>query len=759
MDEEDFFGEEYFPVDPDEEILDVPIDMEGDDLPASPKKLDIDPRQEEPPPPPVVEEDPLVQDDIIPLSSPPEDASNFFAVTSSHSSRMYLRTRTATTPSQSSSGRSFLERPIQDLIAMSAEYSAKRDQQLAQWLQITSANVTGDTRQYVDKYKPMRFIDLLSDDALNKHMLSWLSEWRKNSLHPSNSITISAPAIPISADPQNRKVLLIGGGPGVGKSALIDVCCRHFKYAVVESNAADERGRAAIQKTITDVCGNRSVIDSSKPQILVIEEVDGEECAAADVLVDILTKHPEMIKRPVICVCSDVYKKSMKGLRELSTVITMSQPKQLRLSEKLKSICQQEKLKIESLAVDRLIQICECDIRSCLNQLQALASRLGAKEGETIRVADVAKYVGNDGNSRSADAAVKDNHKSEFELIQLLFEPKRSRGPKYKDQVAVAISTAKSLPYSLGDVFAHCFLTIPFTDANLRYTSTLIELMALTDTGVMAHGGWELPMRFASHWCAAIGKPRIDILGARNLISARYSRHADRDAVTAALVKSSLHSARAARTLIACKSAWGLYVTRLLLFAMSPEHNPVWVKKGNFVHPDIERISNIYAQFGVELVKESNHGDITAPDRHIYVMRPNLRILSELESDGAVADAAIPFFPVGSPMGELLRATVHTQLTKAVSGQEASVQMIARGSKRSIAPQVDEDDTGLAKKSKTVISLSSWASNKSSTNSGDGARGQIVVKKFPFEFRFNEGHTNAVKRVLRLKDFLVSRHI
>lgn len=78
MDEEDVFGDEYIPVDPDEEMLDVPIDMDGDDLPASPKKLDIEPRQEEPlPAPVVVEEEPLVQDDIIPLSSPPEDASDF----------------------------------------------------------------------------------------------------------------------------------------------------------------------------------------------------------------------------------------------------------------------------------------------------------------------------------------------------------------------------------------------------------------------------------------------------------------------------------------------------------------------------------------------------------------------------------------------------------------------------------------------------------------------------------------------------------
>ena len=770
------FGEDCFPIDPDEELDAVDMDgvemeLEATATPAKPSAEApmtpnpvVKPVKEATPAPPTPEV--TWVEDVRPSLLPPADAS-FFSISSAgndDSVRVYLKERTVTAPVVSEMTGQFLEKPLAELHAMAIDQSATRAAEFAQWLTVANANTTTDNRQFVDKYKPLRFIDLLSDDFVNKQMLTWLSEWRKNSMSPSATTTISAPVVAVPHEPgtlpppaQNMKVMLIGGPPGVGKSALIEVCCRHFKYQLVESNASDDRGRLSMIKTVTDVCGNRSVLDATNPQILVIEEVDGDECAAADVLVDILNKHPETIKRPVICVCTDVYKRSLKYLRDLSTVLILDPPKQMRLAEKLKWICQQESVKIESLAIDRLISLCEGDVHSCLNQLQALASRVGRSATDSVKVADVMKYVGNDGNSRSADAAVKDNQKSEYELMQLLFEPKRSRPANYRDAVNVAIANSKSLPQSVGDVFSHCFVTIPYTDVNLRYTAEVCGLMSLTDTGVMA-GGHTLPMRYASHWCAAVGKPRIDIQGARKLIATRYSRQADRAAITAALVKSALHSVRASKIMM---TKWGLYVTRLLLLVMSPEHNPVWVKKGTTVHPEIDRIAKIYAEFGIELVSDSGNGsggELTVTDftrggktTNEYVMNPNLRLLSEL--DDVAAEQAIPGFAVGSQMGELLRAQVRLHLTKMQSANDSSAELISKG-KRTMEFVEDEQ----SKKARTAISLSTWAARPLAAGTSSTGTGVPVMKKFPFEFRFNEGHTNAVRRVLHLRDFLVTRN-
>jgi DNA polymerase III delta prime subunit len=689
-------------------------------------------------------ESPQLVEDIKPSTNPPTDCETFFTITSAidTANRFYLRQRKRTDSAITTTQRvQFLEKPLDELIAESIEIGQKRSDE---YMTFDDSHVI-DHRQFVDKYKPTSFIDLLSDDAVNRKMLGWLKEWKSNASHPSSGTTILPFTDPASMVGQNKKVLLLGGQPGVGKSALIDVCCRHFKYQVVESNASEERGRSCMQKLISDVCGNRSVLDSTKPQILVIEEVDGDECYAADVIVDILNKHPESIKRPIICVCTDVYKKNLKSLREVSTVISLAPPKPLRLAEKLKAIMNAENIKMESLAIDKVISLCDGDIRSCLNQLQALSARLGRQsDDKPIRVTDVLKYIGNVDSSRSTDAAVKDNQKSEYDLMQMIFEPKRSRPPDYSKRISLAIASSKSLANSVSDVFAHCLITIPFSDVSMRHMKAVSELLSLGDIGIP--GGCQLSMKYASNSCAAIGKPRIDIHNARKLISARFNAQSDRDSILHALIKSSIHSVRASRILMN-RPQFGLGIARLLLSILNPEHNPVWVKKGqgtNYCHPEIDRISNIYAQFGILLIND----ELTVLENssaNIYQLSPNLRSLCYGEQE-------IPSYTVGSQMGETLKIQIGVHISKIQNN--GKVELISKGTKRS--PTVLAEDG--AKRAKS-INLSAWAGRPEGRQEIHSTKSSIIVKKFPFEFRFNEGHTNAVRRVLHLSDFLPNSYI
>ena len=771
--EDDIFGEDYFPVDPDEEIMQpVPIEEVEMDLepPAPPTPVKIVEIEEPQPPaepevtsetPPLCEE--TLVEDVTPSTVPPDDSAVFYPV-SSDNDRVYLRQRQpAQLESVNSENRCFLDRPLSELHAMALELTAKRNEELSQWMAVKTEAVDEEHHFFVDKYKPKSFVDLLSDDGVNRQTLCWLGEWKRNMLNPFHGVTISAPPpqdqTAMDQGPVgSRKILLIGGPPGVGKSALIDVCCKHFKFQVVESGAADDRTRTAMQKLITDVCESRSVLDASRPQILVIEEVDADECPAADILADLMRRHPEKLKRPVICVCNDVYKKTLKSLRECSTVIQMTAPKALRLSEKVKSICQKENIKIESLAIDRLVAICDRDIRSTLNQLQTLIYRIGRKldSEEPVRVADILRYAGSS-EGRSADAAVKDNQRTELELMQILFEPKRSRSKNYRDLVNVAINNAKSLP--IGDVLAHCFVTIPYTDVNMRHACELGALLSLTDIGVMSRC-FILPMRYASYWCPSVGKPRIDLGAARRLFASRHAKRIDRETVTAALVKSSLHCVRSSRCMMQSQAAWTLYFSRLVLLILSPEHNPVWTKKtSKHVHPEIERIAKLYADFGIELTEDnSSNSELQIQNsvrRHVYLMNPNMRLLSELD-DGR--ESVIEQFPVGSHMGDLLHVQVKLFLAKCMAGEAGDVQLIAKG-KRSIAPAVDVDDLPDAfKKQRTgaPMSLASWRV-KPTGSDGETKSSGLLVKKHDFEFRFNEGHTNAVKRTLKLRDFLPQR--
>ncbi|KAH9680995.1 AAA domain-containing protein [Citrus sinensis] len=87
--------------------------------------------------------------------------------------------------------------------------------------------------------------------------------------------------------------------------------------------------------------------------------------------------------RPVICICNDLYAPALRSLRQIA---------------KLKHICNNESMKTSSIALTTLAEYTECDIRSCLNTLQFLD-----KKKEILNVMDIgSQVVGRKDMSRSA---------------------------------------------------------------------------------------------------------------------------------------------------------------------------------------------------------------------------------------------------------------------------------------------------------------------------------------------------------------------
>uniref|UniRef100_A0A803LZB0 AAA+ ATPase domain-containing protein n=1 Tax=Chenopodium quinoa TaxID=63459 RepID=A0A803LZB0_CHEQI len=71
------------------------------------------------------------------------------------------------------------------------------------------------------------------------------------------------------------QVLLLCGPPGLGKTTLAHVAAKHCGYHVVEINASDDRSSATIEAKILDAVQMNSVMAHSKPKCLVIDEIDG----------------------------------------------------------------------------------------------------------------------------------------------------------------------------------------------------------------------------------------------------------------------------------------------------------------------------------------------------------------------------------------------------------------------------------------------------------------------------------------------------
>ncbi|KAK2643910.1 hypothetical protein Ddye_019105 [Dipteronia dyeriana] len=104
------------------------------------------------------------------------------------------------------------------------------------------------------------------------------------------------------------------------------------------------------------------------------------------------------LSRPVICICNDLYAPALRPLRQIAKVHIFIQPTVCRVVSRLKYICNKEGMQTSSIGLTALAEYTECDIRSCLNTLQFLN-----KKKETLNVLEISsQVVGRKDMSRSA---------------------------------------------------------------------------------------------------------------------------------------------------------------------------------------------------------------------------------------------------------------------------------------------------------------------------------------------------------------------
>lgn len=94
------------------------------------------------------------------------------------------------------------------------------------------------------------------------------------------------------------------------------------------------------------------------------------------------------LTRPVICICNDIYAPALRPLRQVAKVHLFVQPTVSRVVSRLKYICNKEGMKTSSIALAALADYTGCDIRSCLNTLQFLN-----KKREVLNVLEISSQV------------------------------------------------------------------------------------------------------------------------------------------------------------------------------------------------------------------------------------------------------------------------------------------------------------------------------------------------------------------------------
>ncbi|KAL7949898.1 hypothetical protein V8C42DRAFT_308925 [Trichoderma barbatum] len=258
------------------------------------------------------------------------------------------------------------------------------------------------TMLWTEKYRARNFMDLCGDDSTNRLVLRWLKKWDPlvfpgTAKSKPKGPKRNGPHSQAEEEKPHRKILMLTGPPGLGKTTLAHVCAKQAGYEVIEVNASDDRSRDVVKNRIRTSLGTESVKNVSnqkalngpqkvaKPACVVVDEVDGVvtgsgasgEGGFIKALIDLVlidqknssgvTKTYDgkkkkgddfRLMRPLILICNDVYHPSLRPLRQsnLAEIIHVGRPTLDTVVGRLKTVFEKEGIPCDKDAARKLCE-------------------------------------------------------------------------------------------------------------------------------------------------------------------------------------------------------------------------------------------------------------------------------------------------------------------------------------------------------------------------------------------------------------------
>ncbi|MBS3174340.1 replication factor C large subunit [Candidatus Woesearchaeota archaeon] len=186
---------------------------------------------------------------------------------------------------------------------------------------------------------------------------------------PKLSSEIPQPVEQLKVLIKNKRHSLLYGPTGSCKTSSVYTIADEFDYELVEVNASDFRTKEQIESILVYTCQQKSLFQKEK--IILIDEIDClsgmDDRGGAQAIVNLL----KISKFPIVLTANDLHNEKIKDIKKLTNNIEFKPINSKDVSEILKKICENEKIRFTEQSLREIIINANGDLRAAINELQA----------------------------------------------------------------------------------------------------------------------------------------------------------------------------------------------------------------------------------------------------------------------------------------------------------------------------------------------------------------------------------------------------
>lgn len=201
------------------------------------------------------------------------------------------------------------------------------------------------------KHKPKSLKEVVGNKEAIQKFVNWVKSWDKG--------------IP------KKRAAFLYGPPGIGKTVTVEALANDFRMELVEKNASDYRTEDAV-KRFAGLASQYGSLFGGK-RIILLDELDGLTGSADRGGVRAITEIIKTAQCPIVLIANNAYNPRFSTLRSRCILIEFKKPRASEVLKHLKRICLLEGIQAEENALKFIANRSEGDIRSAVNDLQALA--------------------------------------------------------------------------------------------------------------------------------------------------------------------------------------------------------------------------------------------------------------------------------------------------------------------------------------------------------------------------------------------------